>query len=214
MSLEAIALGSKIAQGVANTGLSVWESLFRERQYKEQKQREDTAAQRRVADLRAAGLSPTLAAGSAAQSSTPISVTAPRVSLDTGIQEYQSIRESKQNIATARQAELASRQNVWNAQAEAMLKNQALTKSAIDIEKAAEELSAQKLANRAAEYNFNLAQRYGIRSDISSGLVGQLQQGTNVIARLLESLGRDGSVAANAARDNIKQGSQSQGGAK
>lgn len=214
MSLEAIALGAQIAQGVANTGSSVWDFIMRKKQYEEQKLREDTAVQRRVADLRAAGLSPTLAAGTAAQSSAPISVTAPRVSLDTGIEEYQRQKESKQALASAKEQAALTQQQRWNAQADGIMKNQLLTKSAIDIERAAEELSAQKLANRVAGYNFNLAQRYGIRSDINGGLVGQLQQGGNVVARILQELAKGGSVAANAARDNIKQGSQSVGGAK
>lgn len=40
--------------------------------------REDNAVQRRVADMRAAGINPVLAAGGAAQSSAPITVTTPQ----------------------------------------------------------------------------------------------------------------------------------------
>lgn len=53
----------------ANQENAIWNLL--------QMNREDTAVQRRVADLKAAGLSPTLAAGSAAQSTQPIRVMAP-----------------------------------------------------------------------------------------------------------------------------------------
>lgn len=67
---KAALVGADAALGLGNfiRGASLQNKAWR---------REDNAVQRRVADLRAAGLSPTLAAGSAAASSSPISLNAP-----------------------------------------------------------------------------------------------------------------------------------------
>lgn len=60
-----------------NAGASVWATRKQMELQGEAWQREDSAAQRRVADLRAAGINPVLAAGSAAASSSPIGVRPP-----------------------------------------------------------------------------------------------------------------------------------------
>jgi len=118
MGLGAAGIDAAAAQQInrANIEMQRETNALNEQLMRESWQREDTAVQRRAADLRAAGQSPLLAAGAAAQSSGPVSMTAPRKSekavdaslLMQGIVQGLQLKKTEMDIAAqAQQMRLA-----------------------------------------------------------------------------------------------------------
>lgn len=125
--LSAVTGVASAGAGIANTVLGFKNYDYMKDMQQEAWKREDTAVQRRMADLEAAGLSKTLAAGSGASTSGPIRLEAPQVS--EGIAESipkaisqaaavtQMMRQRKEIDQTAAQTKLLEAQTT-KAQAE------------------------------------------------------------------------------------------------
>lgn len=116
-----------IGVGLLNYGEQRQQNTWSRHAYEYSLAREDTAVQRRAADLRAAGLSPVLAAGQGASTMSPISLNAPRMDVNPSelaatamtmmTQEAEISRTKEQeklNAAQKRVADLQAAEAAWN----------------------------------------------------------------------------------------------------
>nr|QJB20318.1 MAG: DNA pilot protein [Microvirus sp.] len=216
------------ATSALNFGLGLGTQAYQRRQQEESWRREDTSVQRRVKDLQAAGLNPVLAAGQGAQSSSPIQVSTPQLSLD-----YQD----KQRVALDM---MRSRAEMANTIAQRALIDAQTVKSKEDASVAAAQrryynvmsdheqqtkdyestyyprLRESEIENRAAatrasvldsairSYDWDKAKEQGLRTDVKGG-VANFFQGVDAARQNIKKLQESG-VGANAAaevRDKI-----------
>lgn len=84
-NVSGLGIANAILGGITGVGNFISDIQTRQQQERLQREawsREDTAVQRRAADLKAAGLSQTLAAGAAASSQAPVRLDAPKLNVD------------------------------------------------------------------------------------------------------------------------------------
>ena len=194
MSFDSIlgGIGGLISAGVS--GFNAYEQ-FKTQEYEKEVQketwaREDNAVQRRVADLKAAGLNPVLAAGQGASSSSPIHLTTPQVdnSIGQDAQAMMGLMTMKKDMErTDAQKFLLQQQGAsaaWDANVRTAMDKFAsdsypgMTGTDLAARMEWEKLMADTARSKAdanhsaitadeAQYNLELAKRYGIRSGSS-----------------------------------------------
>ena len=151
--------GVGLAGDAVNIGTGLVNLIGAKKRRKEQFAREDSAVQRRARDMEKAGLSKTLAAGSAAQSSDPIRPSASNISVGAGSDAASASQQRKHQAAQTALIDQQSRlidQTIIDKQTENRYKNWLMSdKGAADIRNVNASTSnlGQDLENKKATYN-------------------------------------------------------------
>lgn len=177
--------------GVANFVMGYKNMEYQKALQKTMFQREDTAVQRRVADLRAAGLSPTLAAGSAASAGPTVATQAPQFDTSIGsegVQAVQGMLQAHNNIAqTEEQNKLLKLQqdktleDTSNAKAQHAQIEAMTAQSKANAYKTLQDAEQTRLQNDASK-------KSGVPPG-TGGFMGQLVGGAGVARKYLDHLG-------------------------
>lgn len=174
--------------GWINAALSGAQSLYQVWAQKRQWQREDTAVQRRAADLQAAGINPLLAAGSAAQSSAPINVSVPQVS-------YEAARDRSQIGVSRAQRDLIEQQAnraYWDRQSAFSSAQSAAARAQADMQfawpLAQAELEKRKLENAQTGYMLDWFSSHGLPFGTQNSPAGEGAILSDYIRAIIERL--------------------------
>ena len=187
-------LGSAMSN-IANVGINIanYKQAKNALNYQKQLQqqifaREDSAVQRRVADLSAAGLSPVLAAGSAAGTGGTVAINTPQMS---SVPDMSQVAKTYMDMIT-------QKQQISNAQAQERLIDQQIEKSKVDMLQSQAEIDKKKsetlgvqFDNLTKSHDWEILKRSPFQSK-PSGPAGMLRDAEGFAHNINEALYRQG----------------------